>query len=69
MLSIVLRPLAVPLGKAELDLASIIVIVLVVAAVGLVVWASRPSVISRYSTANLPRDDEPAGPAEKKPRA
>lgn len=51
--------------RAGLDLTQIIVITAVLGAVGLVLWASRPSVISRYAADQPDADD--AG--EKEPRA
>ena len=45
-----------------LDLASILVIALVFGGVALVFWASRPSVIARYSADR--RDDSPDPPEE-----
>jgi hypothetical protein len=51
--------------RAGLDLTQIIVIVVVLMAVGLVVWASRPSVISRYAAPRPDADDS----AEQEPRA
>ncbi|HEX6910231.1 MAG TPA: hypothetical protein VF142_07545 [Longimicrobium sp.] len=51
--------------RAGLDLTQVVVIAVMLLAVGLVVWASRPSVISRYSASTPDADD----PAEKEPRA
>lgn len=44
-----------------LDLASILIIALVFGGVALVFWASRPSVIARYSAR---REDSPDPPEE-----
>lgn len=45
---------ALPLGavSVELDTASTVIIAMVLGAVVLVFWASRPSVIARYSVDN-----------------
>ena len=44
--------LAAALPLAVIDTTSVVVVVLVTAAVALVFWASRPSVTSRYSIEN-----------------
>jgi hypothetical protein len=50
--------------NVSLDLPSTIVIAVVLLAVVLVFWASRPSVIARYAAKNQPSDDPtPAPPA------
>lgn len=61
MISIPSSVPALPLGiAAKLDTASIIIIVMVLGAVALVFWASRPSVIARYSVKNQPPGDNAA---------
>ncbi len=50
---------------AGLDRTRIVVIAVVLLAVGLVVWASRPSVINRCGAARPDADDS----AEQEPRA
>lgn len=66
MISISSSAPALPLGAV--DMASAIVIAMVLGAVGLVLWASRPAVIARYSIKNQPPGDDPvAGPGD--PRA
>ncbi|HST59795.1 MAG TPA: hypothetical protein VLK84_13920 [Longimicrobium sp.] len=49
--------------KVSLDLPSAIVIAVVLLAVVLVFWASRPSVIARYSARNQPSDAPPSAPS------
>lgn len=64
-----LHVLALFQGAARFDggVVNTIVIVGVVAAVALVFWASRPSVMTRYSTSARTPGDPPD--AEKEPRA
>jgi hypothetical protein len=52
----------------QVDTASAVVIAMVLGAVVLVFWASRPSVIARYSAQNT-RTDDAAEPADNDPRA
>ncbi len=49
------------------DTVSAVVVIAVVAAVVLVFWASRPSVMARYSSSPRPAGDEPD--AKEEPRA
>ncbi len=53
--------------EVSLDLPSAIILAVVLAAVVLVFWASRPSVIARYSVKNHPSSaapqDSPAPPS------
>jgi MFS superfamily sulfate permease-like transporter len=63
---------AVPLGAV--DTASAVVIAMVLGAVFLVFWASRPSVIARYAVQNERRDapaaqDAPAPPPSAVPES
>jgi hypothetical protein len=51
--------------RAGLGLTQTLVIAAVLMAVGLVVWASRPSLVSRYAAHRPDADDA----AEKEPRA
>ena len=62
---------AAALPLAVIDVTSAVVVVLVSGAVALVFWASRPSVISRYSVENheAPRaEDETSSAGGKKGR-
>lgn len=58
MLTIALSMLQAP-SRVGVSTTNVIVIVLVLGAVGLVLWASRPSVISKYAA------DRPESPAKK----
>ena len=49
-------------SRLGISTTNVLVIALVLGAVGLVFWASRPSVIAKYSA------DRPEDPAEKEPR-
>ncbi|WP_420124990.1 hypothetical protein [Longimicrobium sp.] len=46
------------------DAVSVAMGVLVIGAVALVFWASRPSVMARYSAASRPEAETPAPPAD-----
>jgi hypothetical protein len=56
--------LALAQGGPRLDgsAVNVMVMALVAGAVGLVFWASRPSVIARYPAAPRPEEDRPAEP-------
>lgn len=59
-----------PLGvSVDLDTASAVVIAMVLGAVVLVFWASRPSVIARYSVQNTHPAETPADPPAPAPAA
>lgn len=51
------------------DAVLLVIGLLVAGAVVLVTWASRPSVMARYSASPPPRDETPAGEAERGPSA
>lgn len=68
MLSLALSRTALPLGAV--DTSSALVVGLVVAAVALVFWASRPAVIARYAVdAGKHGETAPADSAETETRA
>jgi uncharacterized membrane protein YccC len=46
------------------DAVNVVIGILVVGAVALVFWASRPSVMARYSAAPRPEAEAPAPPAD-----
>ncbi|HEU4562055.1 MAG TPA: hypothetical protein VFS20_29780 [Longimicrobium sp.] len=52
--------------RATIDVSTVVVVAFAVAVVALVLWASRPSVIARYSAARKAGDVEkhPATPEE-----
>jgi hypothetical protein len=51
------------------DAVTVVIGIIVIGAVALVFWASRPSVMARYSTAPRPEADKPAPPVEPETRA
>jgi hypothetical protein len=48
---------------------NVVICILVIGAVALVLWASRPSVMARYPTAPRPEEGQPASAREEEPRA
>lgn len=66
-----LHTLALAQGGPRFDgnAVSAMIGVLVIGALALVFWASRPSVMARYSASTRPGDEKPSEEEKKEPRA